>query len=702
MRYPEFRYVDVAIGGVTKRNCVHTIDDLPSMVDQVDCYTTMFLFKEEYQKHVKSTGSVRGADQFKVWSPYLWFDIDAPDLQDATIDMQALLRGVRSMGVLDHVVVFFSGSKGYHIGIDAGVFGFEPSQTLPDQMRRVATQIASLFNIDTLDTKVYNHNRLWRVPDTFHGKTKLRKTVLKPEKAIEMSVDEIKRVASSGKGRRGPRYVGCDNTEPVDSLVRLSREASAGAVEKSANWDAPPLSDRRAKIIMAGLDYLLEHGVTRGDRDNEALLRASECRKIGLTEDECLSKMLDWNRLNEPPLTAPDVERVVSSAYTGPGYDFGTNHDSLRIAREQGRKSIDEIDVEKLLNGNNTETDDDKFVRRPRSVSELLAGGAEPDAPETVGEYFSWRKRITLLVGREKYSGKSTLCTFEVMAALRKGYRCLWVSPDEPREDILYRLVKAGVREYADQCVIASDMDVPNSWPELGQFIVDAKPDIIILDSIHSLFPIINNGKVPDSSESAEWQKLVAKLRPLAIALDASVVWLHHANKATGLSAGSIGITAAVDAIVNLGTVRKPNRRTLQYLGRRVNSTFNCALDYLDEEKGYERVKDWNQSMQNEHDEKSKNEVVLEWLMEFVASHESDTFERAEAMEAYRSHFNEDPDKGRAFKIALAELRKQNIIGWDKTKHTVGQSFTYNIINRESCGGSTKPSDLTGDREGEA
>ncbi|MFA7286953.1 MAG: AAA family ATPase [Patescibacteria group bacterium] len=678
--------MDTAIGGATNRNHIVDINDLSISVDAVDTYTTMFRFQQEYKEHVELTGSVRGADRFVVWSDFLWFDIDALDVSDATLNMQTLLRGFKSMGVLEHVVVFFSGSKGYHIGVDAGVFGFEPSQTLPDQMRRTAVQIASLFNIDLLDVKVYNHNRLWRVVDTIHGKTQLRKTALDPSKAINMTVDEIKRAASSGKSRRRPRHIVCDNAESVETLVRLAREASAGVVKKSANWDAPPLSDRRAKLINAGLSYLLEHGVAKGTRDNEALLRASECRKVGIEKNECLAKLNGWNALNHPPLTDDDLQRVVDSAYTGPGYDFGTNHDSLRMARIQGERTMEEINVDKLLNDDQSSDEEEKIVKRPYTLAEILAGGYEPQPLEVVGEWFSWRKRITLVVGREKYSGKSTLCTFEAMAAMKRGLRVMWISPDEPQEDIVYRFVKAGAPTYSTQLFIVGDAMVPSSWKQLAQFVADVRPDLIILDSIHSLFPLLSEkGTVPDSSESAAWQKLVSCLRPLAIAIDAAVVWIHHANKATSLSSGSIGITAGVDIIINVGTSRKDNRRTLQYLGRRVSAKMNCALDYLGEEQGYERVKDWSQEAQHMKDEKSKTEMARDWVTEFIAQHKGDEFTAAESDAAYLAQFNEDPKKGDMMKKARAWACDVGLCRLPKTRRMVDGKPTafYQILRRD-------------------
>ncbi len=687
MIYSDFRFIDTAFGGATNRNNVIDLNDLSVSADVVNAYTTMFRFRQEYKKHVDKTGSVRGADQFECWSDYLWFDIDADDLNQATIDMQTLLRGLEILKALKHTVVFFSGSKGYHVGIDSSVFGFKPSQTLPNEMRCTALAIAKLFNIK-IDSKIYNHNRLWRISDSLHKKTKLRKTQIVTGEALSLSLDKIK-VLAGAERQLCSRFTLCDNASPVDMLVQLREKANVGESAKPTGWEPPP---RNVKQIEAGLRVLLNQGVTKGDRDDEALLRASECRKVGLNENDCLIALFTWNTLNKPELTDGDVRRIVKSAYTGEGYDFGTNNDSLRAAREQGHKVAQEIDVEKLLSDEEPPDTEEKCVRRSRTVSELLAGGIDLTMPETVGEYISWRKRITLLAGREKTSGKSTLCTFEAMAALRKGYRVLWVSPDEPCEDILYRLVEAGVREYAEQCEIAGDLDVPRGWTELAQMIVDAKPDLVILDSIHSILPMVNeSGRVPDSSESAEWHKLVACLRPLAVKLNIAIVWIHHVTKATGQAAGSFGIAAAVDVVVTISPVQKDNRRKLEFVGRRVNSSMNCALDYLDEERGYERVKDWGKDMERDS-EQSKAEQVFNWLREFIDLRQGEHFTRHDMDEAFRNQYNTDPRNSSALRNALKKIKDDGEIVQDKSNAGVAKTTTYRIVNKK-----LKPSDLTGE-----
>lgn len=663
--YKQFCFVDCAIGGAHNRNNVYHIDDLPVTADMVDAYTTMFLFQQEYKEHVESMGSVRGADQFAVWSPYVWFDIDAGNLDDATTDMQTLLRGLQSMEADAHTVVFFSGAKGYHIGVDSRLFGLVPSTNLPDQMRVICTQLASLFSI-TIDACIYNHNRLWRIPNTVHSKTKLRKIQLPFQQALSLSTAKICALAN-----KLPKTAVCGYTiSPTDvvepSLSRFVDEAETGKVTKSDGWAVPPLAGRQLQIVQGGLNWLLAQGVKRGNRDNEALLRAAECRKLGFNSDKCLELLEEWNELNDPPLAVRDLTRIITSAYQGAGYDFGTNSESLRVAREHGEKQLNTL-VKSPVVG----SDDDE--PRPRSFSELLAMGDDNfDAPEEVGSWISWRKYITLLVGDPKLSGKSTLCTWEAVAALKKGYRVLWVSPDEARRDIVYRFHEANITQYGEQLMIAGDGDVPRDWKKLGEWIVKQQADLVILDSIHSLFPLLDaKGKVPESSETSQWHLLTGALRPIAIDGNVAVVWIHHANKGDGKASGSVGIVAAVDVVVRLIPLSACNghRRKLSFIGRRINK--DCALDYVDEKTGYKEVKDWKTEMKNQ-----PVSIIAEmriWVMSWIGEHitQSTTFTSGEIRDAYRADKQQNPDDSNRMGEILAGLVKDGMLhmGGSRTGH---------------------------------
>lgn len=631
MLFPDYKYVDVAIGGCNQRNNVTNYGDLDIAVGAVDCFTSMYLFCQDYRDYAVKAGTVRGANKYPCYCPWLFFDIDnSEDLDAATLNAQTLVRGLLSMTQPKYLTVAFSGCKGYSIGIASALFGFVPSVTLPSEMRAVAQQLASLFSVD-IDTKIYESARLWRLIDTVHSATGLFKTAFDPIEFPTLSTDEIRAKAANKKGRKAPAYLLAGKVRPDDHLVTLREEAVSGHIKKVSEWEAPPLDGNKLKVVQTALDILLKRGIGKGNRDNEGLLRASEARKAGLTQAECTERVALWNQLNRPPLDDESLKRIVSSAYTGAGYDFGFNNESLATARTWAEKGIVDVPSEEFLEELLAESDIyctqeiDIADDRAHSFGELTEGGL-PEPPELVGNWFSWRGRISLVAGREKTSGKSTICTWEAIACLQKGYKVMWVSPDEPRNDILTRLGDAGAGDFNETLFVEGNEHVPRSWRSLGRRILQVRPALIVLDSVHSLFPILIGGKLPDNSEGAEWQLLITKLRPFATRLDIAVVWIHHANKATGLSTGSIGITAGVDAIVTIQPLASPKTeqahriRKLQFLGRFVGRESNCALEYLGKTQGYQVCEFQDDTDDNSQSQLKRGKVyqVMEWLQEYL------------------------------------------------------------------------------------
>ena len=179
MIYPEYCYVDVAIGGARNRNNVTHIDKVNIPPNAYGCYVSMFRFKKEYKELCYSTNppSVRGASQFLCYSDFIWFDVDSDDLKTAWQDTRKLLLVIKTMELIRSTVVFFSGSKGFHVGIPTTMFKLEPAVNLPSMVREIAGNIAESAKAN-IDMKIYNHNRLWRIPGSIHQKTENRKIQL--------------------------------------------------------------------------------------------------------------------------------------------------------------------------------------------------------------------------------------------------------------------------------------------------------------------------------------------------------------------------------------------------------------------------------------------------------------------------------------------------------------------------------------------
>jgi hypothetical protein len=411
-------------------------------------------------------------------------------------------------------------------------------------------------------------------------------------------------------------YFTLPNGEPNSPVVNRGSES---------DWPEPDpyLSKYRRELYRKSLNLLLAKGVgegREGGRDNRAIVLASECRKCGFNISEAGRFLFKWNGLNDPPLTLDDLERIVQSAYTGKGYDFGESDDAVKKARKKARTDIRKNGFQDS-DGDNSDDDNgddgEESRKPPPSLAELMTDPRLTERPKTVGRWVSWRQRITLLVGSAKRSGKSTLCTYESLAVLDGGGTVLWVSNDEPLSDVVRRFKEANVSDAnaARVRILHSEISgvMPKTWEGLYDVIIEVAPDIVVLDSIHTLFPFFSKShEVPESHETALWQKETAQLRSAALVADAAVVWIHHENK-SGASAGSVGIEAAVDVIAHLRPSggRKTNTRTLSFLGRFVGPSNDKVLQYVNETDGYREIdlKD-NDGDKNGHDKETED-----WLL---------------------------------------------------------------------------------------
>src|SRR5262249_22824285 len=86
-----------------------------------EAYLSAFCFADDFRRHLNETGSTRGYDGV-CWAPFLWSHIAHPnDRARALSDARRLSMSIlyRSPAALDDddLLIFFSGSKGYHVGL---------------------------------------------------------------------------------------------------------------------------------------------------------------------------------------------------------------------------------------------------------------------------------------------------------------------------------------------------------------------------------------------------------------------------------------------------------------------------------------------------------------------------------------------------------------------------------------------------------
>jgi hypothetical protein len=97
----------------------------------------------------------------------------------------------------EEMMVYYSGNRGFHVTVNAEVFGAEPMVDMIKVWRVVAEMFYKTLNLETMDRAVYTRRRAWRVPNTTHGKTGLYKRALTYEELMGNALTGIQELAKS-------------------------------------------------------------------------------------------------------------------------------------------------------------------------------------------------------------------------------------------------------------------------------------------------------------------------------------------------------------------------------------------------------------------------------------------------------------------------------------------------------------------------
>ena len=177
----------------------------PFFVDKVDFYLSLYTFDSGLIEHFRQTGNSIAGYSGACWCPFVWWDIDRDDLTDAQTDAAALVEYLTQTpadsdsdsGLIvpdtESILIFFSGSKGFHVGVPVAVFGdgVKPGKEFPSQYKAAALEIARRAGV-AVDRSVYDRQRLFRCPNSKHGKTGLYKIPLSYlEITTALSIAEI-------------------------------------------------------------------------------------------------------------------------------------------------------------------------------------------------------------------------------------------------------------------------------------------------------------------------------------------------------------------------------------------------------------------------------------------------------------------------------------------------------------------------------
>ncbi len=321
MLYPEFNFVDVAIGTPDARNNVREVSKvLPlSQANPGPFYATWRRFPAAYREHWQTHLNAQGRPSVAgycgpSYADYLPFDFDANSHATGDIlagalnsarDFLTALQVQFGVSSLDYIRCYFSGNKGFHILLPAALFGgWGPSEALADHQKNAAMLVGNGFEIDLV---IYDTNRMLRLNNTLHPKSGLYKVGITCEELISLPLVKILELSEEPRQLKLSSWHNCPAAPILVDLWKTAQSPN-GKGNQQRGIDLHP----------ENVNSFFPVGLHEGEgRDNAAFTLAAACRNQGCTRAFALEVLRCWNATQKDPLPESVLRQKIESAYGG-------------------------------------------------------------------------------------------------------------------------------------------------------------------------------------------------------------------------------------------------------------------------------------------------------------------------------------------------------------------------------------------------
>jgi hypothetical protein len=284
-------------------------------------YLSAFQFGDEFRRHLEMTGSTKGY-KGPCWSPWLWWDIDRKD------DIEAAARAARRLASFlvdryridgDELLVFYSGSKGFHVGLPSSLWRPESAVTFNRQSRQFAEQAAERAGIE-IDVGVYDKVRAFRAPNSRHPKTGRHKRRLSFDELLHLKVPAILDLATAPEPFDIPEPPS-SNDEAVADWIEAAKCVERKA---TAHRERRTKSNGVATLNRVTLGFICD-GATKGDRHRLLYSAAANLAEFGCPA--ALAHGLLTESALDSGLTPQEVRRQIECG-------LQSEHDTTRTENE--------------------------------------------------------------------------------------------------------------------------------------------------------------------------------------------------------------------------------------------------------------------------------------------------------------------------------------------------------------------------------
>jgi hypothetical protein len=304
----------------TRKHYLH-----PSQVDMfryhfqnIGVYHTMMQYINPiWYQDEKGRWLINARDSLKYGDFYLDFDTNIETEDDFRKIKEDVKMAVRYLQVIlqvpkEQIQFYFSGHKGIHVVVSAQTIGIEPHVSLHLIYKEIAQDIAKFCKHETIDTRVYDDKRMFRMVNSINRKSGMYKIPITYEELQTLTYQEITVLAQQ------PRVIPIPqpslSTRAKLAFQRIAEEWTK-RLEKQKEFtgkimelkvEPPCIKAMKEKIFRETID----------ERNNSATALTSFYLQQGVSREETLYRMRIWAQENcTPPLPQKEVEVIVNSVY---------------------------------------------------------------------------------------------------------------------------------------------------------------------------------------------------------------------------------------------------------------------------------------------------------------------------------------------------------------------------------------------------
>lgn len=245
----------------------------------------------------------------------LYFDFDDSEYENVkedalrTIELLYHLFGIEK----ENINIFFSGNKGLHFTVSKDILGIVPHKNLNAIFKEIILTIYNVLPNKTLDTKIYDNKRLFRVANTKHEKTGLYKIPITFKELLNLNSNDIKELAKTNRKIYNTNN-NCFNKKANDTYLKYVNIATA-----KINRSEEIKSRKNNNVITSNppcILHLYKNGANNGNRNNAAAMLTSFLRNKGYDYSKVYQIVREWNDNISNPLKDFELSRTCKSMFT--------------------------------------------------------------------------------------------------------------------------------------------------------------------------------------------------------------------------------------------------------------------------------------------------------------------------------------------------------------------------------------------------